>query len=258
MSHLITQHDYDWDHTNRDLIIFIPNFGRRHMLEHSLRWFSTNISRDRWQILICNDGVHEDLGSLSDFNVSYFTFVRPKVSERNGCFVRNYAIARTKSKYIFQCDPEIIIKGDCVEKLLSIQSDIYRIGQVKLLTDKETSSVIAGIDVLQDLTVRSLRTKDNMYLHCGFGAKVEILRSIRGYDEEFTHWGYEDRELYYRLSRKKLGYNIYIDYDCASYHMWHPNTGGKNAEIKKHKMRRLFQNKVSRKQKCNLNGWGNG
>ena len=136
----ITQHNFDWAVTERDLVIFVPNFGRKRYLAATLEWFETAVPEDRWITIVVNDGLHEDLSDLAArFNLAWFTFERNPVVERNGAMIRNYFIKRCRSRLLCTRDPEILIEGErFVEHVLGLPSGVvYRTGGMGLTETAE-------------------------------------------------------------------------------------------------------------------------
>ena len=127
---------FNWDLTNRKYMLLIPNYKRRKLLIPSIESLRTNADRRDWGVLIINDGVDEDFSSIECDNVFSITLGRKgKNISRNGLFARNYCIKRMMCQYLFQKDPEIVIRGDVFNKPLD-EHDVYRAGKVISLNKK--------------------------------------------------------------------------------------------------------------------------
>lgn len=223
---VINQHNFDWSITNRDVVLFIPNFKRKHLLIPTLMQMETSLPKDKWIVLVVNDGPHEDMSDLAEFNLVYFTFDRIPIIERNGCLIRNYVLQRLQSRVVGTRDPEIFIKGgDYFSSLAEMGDVIYRPYSMIELQEPMTPKILANpmIDVTQ-LAVRAihrLRTPDEpRAFHAGIAALVERFKQLGGYDEEFAdYYGYEDIDMLRRLMGS--GIDTIIDSKVQTYHVWH-------------------------------------
>ncbi len=108
--------NFDWSITNRKLVIFIPNYGRKEYVEFGIKNLITSVPRDDWVIIIGNDNIEENFDNLFDQNVRYFTLFTGNSKPRNSCKIRNYAIKRCMSNIFFQKDPEVVVIGDFIKK----------------------------------------------------------------------------------------------------------------------------------------------
>jgi GT2 family glycosyltransferase len=244
----INQHSFDWNITSRDIVLYIPNFGRKNFLIPTLKGIHTDLPRDKWVILVVNDGIHEDMSDLKKFNLCYFTFERgenPK--ERNGCMIRNYILKRLQSRIVATRDPEIFIEGsDYFKKIYDIDNEIFRPGSMIELAEPETPKILSSNQYykLSELQYRSIHkvTLDNYRaFHAGFAAPTQKLVKIGGYDEDFKNfYGHEDVDLLMRL--KQSGILFVIDQSIITYHIWHMRrtkflqTVRKNGTIYKNKL----------------------
>ncbi|KKM06775.1 hypothetical protein LCGC14_1740620 [marine sediment metagenome] len=224
---VINQHNFDWSITNRDVILFIPNFKRKHLLIPTLMQMETALPKDQWLILVANDGPHEDLSDLARFNLAYFTFERTPATERNGCLIRNYVLQRLQSRVVGTRDPEIFIKGgDYLSSIANMGDAIYRPCSMVELQEPMTPKILA--DPMMDVTelpVRAthrLRTPDEpRAFHAGVAALVERFKQLGGYDEEFAEcYGYEDIDMLRRLIGS--GIDTIVDPKVQTFHLWHP------------------------------------
>ena len=187
----------------------------------------TALPRDKWLVLVVNDGLHEDLSDLSEFNLAYFTFERTPATERNGCMIRNYVLQRLQSRVVGTRDPEIFIKGgDYFSSLANMEDIIYRPCSMVELQEPMTPKILADpmIDVteLPSRAIHKLRTpSEPRAFHAGVAALVERFRQLGGYDEEFAdHYGYEDIDMLRRLIGS--GIDTIVDPKVQTYHVWHP------------------------------------
>jgi len=223
----INQDNFDWDQTNVDVVLFIPNFKRKHLLTPTLQNIKTSLPKDRWLILAVNDGVHEDLSGLIEHNLLYFTLERDNPIERNGCQIRNYVLKRLQSKILATRDPEIFIEGgDYFQSVASIdEKTIYRPSSMVELSEPESPKIINNPHIaLRSLMSRSTHivTQQNYRaFHAGVAVHTKTMLDIRGYDERFQNgYGWEDVDMMNRLSQH--GCETFIDKKVDTFHIWHP------------------------------------
>lgn len=222
----MNQFDFDWDYTNMELIVFIPNFGRKHLLIPSLLRFKTAINNNKWRFVVVNDRKEENLSDLeSEFNIKWFTFEHENKDEMNGCLLRNYFIKRCKSKWLMTKDPEIIIDDDIISKVIDLDDIVFRPGGMIELYPQETQRIIDDPFInLKDLPIlRQWKVTNTNYqaFHNCVCIRTQRLKDMRGYQEEFkSRYGWEDVEILDRI--KASGVKIIIDNDIITYHINHP------------------------------------
>lgn len=226
----ITQHNFDWNITNKDIVIFVPNFKRKNLLISTLERFQTKVPRDKWLILVVNDGIHEDLSDLADqYNIAYFTLERDVVQERNGCMARNYVIKRIQSRIFASRDPEIILHcDDYITTVMQLTSkQIHRCHYAAEMTEQDRPRILAdpNLDVTKLPTLRVWPVQ-NIHTYQGFhfcfATYTDLLRQIGGYDEDYENgYGYEDIDLLERLII--AGGEFIVDKNFSTYHIWHPH-----------------------------------
>lgn len=290
-----TLHTFDWSLTERRIVMLVPNFGRGHLFRAALHHFRTQLAAEDYLILIANDGIEEDFSDLAPQSVAYFTLRRSDPSPRNGAKLRNAVIKRCRSEWLFQRDPEILLEGDVLARCLDSHAQTHRVGQVALL-DRATSDVLHGIamnarhastiaqregagesipaassnsatlaahpctspPLLSTLSWRKIDPNASTFLHFGFGARTSLLQSIRGYDEAFTHYGYEDVDLFERL--RTLGELPQPDFDTHAAHLWHEPlpVGAGSVKDDAIAMRQIYLDHKSLGPVRNPHNWGEG
>lgn len=222
------QINFDWSLTNKKIIIFIPNYGRKNLILPGLKRFKTNIPKEEWAWLIVNDCIHEDFSDLErEFNVLWFTFERePK--ERNGSQIRNYVIKNCQSKILASKDPEIILTGsDYIEKIINLQDkQVHRPWGTTELMEMDSPKIINNdnLDIGQ-LTPRrhypSGNPKTHEGFHFSFACHTKLLKEMHGYDENFKEtYGFEDVQLLDRLHMYEC--EFIMDKEIHAYHIHHP------------------------------------
>lgn len=221
---IINQDNFDWSVTERELVLFIPNFKRKHLILPTLDRLQTSLPKDQWVVLILNDGSHEDLSDLAKYNVVFFT-LEHNHKERNGCMARNYVIQRVKSRLLMSKDPEVILHSDdCFAEVIQIKNQVYRAGRALELMELDAQKIIKNpdLDVSQLPIRREYRVHAGCYegFHFNYTAPVELLRKIGGYDERFVQsYGWEDVELFERL---QMHTDVQRELKTTAMHIWHP------------------------------------
>lgn len=272
---MITQKDYDWSQTDTKVVLLIPNYGRKKLLVPTIKAAKTALDKKDYHILIANDGLHEDMEDLKDYNVSYFTFDRKDKTVRNGCFIRNYCLKRLQSEYVIQKDPEVLVYGDFFKGMVETDKDIFTLGAVintdakqreKFLKEgvlpkpKKKRVLAKGVKGTPNAKITSanilnIRTPDTYYFfHYMYGCKTELLQSIRGYDEGYSMYGKEDKDMYFRLKDMKM--KFMSDENCKAYHLWHKKMGLTPKSVKK--MSKVYDTRKASVHVRNENGWGEG
>lgn len=255
-----TQKNFNWDITHKELIIFVPNFSRKHLLIPTLKRFKTSVKNDRWCFVVCNDRKEENLSDLeSEFNIKWFTFEHENKDEMNGCLLRNYFIKRCKSKWLMTKDPEIIIDDDIISKIIDLDDIVFRPGGMIELYPQETQRIIDEPFInLKDLPIlRQWKVTNTNYqaFHNCVCIRTERLKNMNGYEEEFRNgYGYEDVNMLDRI--KQSNARIIIDDSITTYHINHPIIRSFHKTI-------IDNEKIYRKLKENLqivankdNEWG--
>lgn len=224
----VNQYSFDWSQTNKEVVMYIPNFGRKNYLIPTLQRMKFDLSKDQWIILVVNDGIHEDMSDLADFNVVYFTFKRGlNPQERNGCMIRNFILQRLQSKIVATRDPEIFIEGDHYLSTISQleENQVYRPCAMVELTQPDVPKLFENpflnLPNLKKRCVHTVTQHNYRAFHAGFAMHTKKLIELGGYEEEFAPaYGYEDVNLLERVIAAKM--DFIIDNNVKTYHIFHP------------------------------------
>ena len=222
------QHNFPWELTNKEVVVFVPNFARKKFIVPTLERFKTNVPTDKWIFLVVNDGIHEDLSDLEKYNLCWFNFERADTKERNGGPVRNYVIKRVQSRILASRDPEIVVDHpDFVDGLLQLKEDeSLRCCRGIELTDPDTDKIFQD-NTIDLSTLRPLRvweiSQERKYesWHWAYGIHTKKLIELGGYDERFAEWyGHEDTDLLCRILN--YGMRTIMPSNFIAYHIFHP------------------------------------
>lgn len=243
---MITNKNFDWSQTNKELLFFIPNFGRGKYIRKTIdNTIKTSVPKDKWIILIANDGIEENFDDLKNKNVVYFTLERNSLTERNGGFVRNIAIKYGQSKMIAQKDPEILYTGDFIKRSFDHQNVLYRCGECSYSCTKNDTNLYfnnqISADELQKRTPGHPITSEYVCWHWGHCAPTECFRQLGGYDEDFKYYGFEDADMWNRLM--KSGLKQYLDKNCRPIHLHHPKPDVYGNDKEKYEKMKILYNK---------------
>ncbi len=285
-----TSRNFDWGETRRPLCIFMPNFQWPEWTEYAINKIETTIDEREYIIIIGNDNISHNWDHLRDKNVRYFTLERdcPKDEPRNGLFIRNYAIKRMQSELYLGKDSEVIMLGDFIYNALNFSCG-WRPGIIHSLTKIETDGLLAvdknwkelfegeydicthcfpepTMEVNPYVTDSAYAVKEMLekadgqinpttYFHYAYCVKLEHLQYLRGYDEEYSAYGWEDGDMYCRLFHK--GVRLFPDPAISAVHPCHPRTSdSKPGQVAN--MRDLFVSKSPANIIRNTQGWGEG
>jgi hypothetical protein len=233
--------DFDWAETNIPLVIFIPNRYRGKYIRDTFNQFGGRDTK-KCLIVIGNDGCDEDFSDLP--GVKQFSIMREPNHERNGCFIRNYFIKRCRAKNIFQKDPETEIVPtagfDWIDYCCKSTDNIVR--------------PYYTMDIGNENDFQEINIGISHRIHWGFSAPTQLLQSLRGYDEDFKKYGYEDTDLYKRLLF--CNGSIIASKDMVALHHPHPIEPSVYHEV--NEMAQIYYRKDPNKCERNPNGWGEG
>lgn len=260
---------FDWDLTDRKVMLLVPNYGRKKLLSPTIKHLETSLAKKDWGVLIANDGLVDDFSDIESDNIFCINYRRPNPEKpRNGLFIRNYCLRRMQSELVFQKDPEIIIHGDFFLRAVMSEADAFRPRKIIRLSQSESKAYRSNQKFPKDPPVHDIRkhakadfTKTNLidsklayFFHYLYGIRLNILKSIRGYDEDFKQFGKEDKDLFGRLTHMNL--NWYVDELTVAYHMHHATED--NHRGKAAKMGNIFKEKDPKQTVRNNLDWGSG
>lgn len=238
----ITQ-NFNWSETARKLCIFIPNFGRGNYIRKLLGQFRTTLPSSDYLIIIGNDGIIENFEDLSDAGIKTLNIFRGtpvtygstietldrSPESRNGGFIRNLFIKNCQSEIIFQKDPETYLyniydnQPDWISTIANRVTNnlLYRPAFTQDLNQLDSEHLLDNLHKIHEFNHDIMKNESHVYYryHWGYAIRAEILKKLRGYDEDFTHYGPEDRDLYYRLGH--AGVEVMMDTSVRAMHFWH-------------------------------------
>lgn len=274
------EQNFDWSITNKKLAIYMSNFNGKALTETSILGIINAINKSGYKdnvvIIVGNDNIKDDFSHLVKDNVFSFTLIRDDKNPRNQGFIRNYFIKRTQSEHILLKDGEVALEGKFINNCINWKN-VWLPGNVHVLNPEETSLYIKAHNIKTIETSQAKRFnlasesylkisnikeqivfadgKPNISTYCNYALACpsRLLKSINGYDEEYRYYGWEDTDLFCRLTA--LGKYYTPDYQSTSIHLYHSPTVN-NQQLPN--MRNLFIQKDPRNTIRNFNGWGEG
>ena len=113
---------FDWDWTDRDVIVMCTYYGDRYRLACKyIESFSSEIDQSKWGLLLVDDGWGQDWSEMEE-RFPYFKSIQIRHTEssiRGAQYARNVFLKRTKSKWVGFKDPETVVVGDLIKSSLS-------------------------------------------------------------------------------------------------------------------------------------------
>ena len=147
----------------------------------------------------------------------------------NRSTARNIGIRRSRGEYVTCLDADLIMAPRVLEKVALIHSsrpDVYLISRVRRL--KNLAIDPDALELPRDY--RRLREAPFYQLSEGWGGLMSASKQwffkVRGFDERFRGWGWEDVDLWKRARRDQMHCLRLDDFgwdDCEVYHQYHPN-----------------------------------
>jgi GT2 family glycosyltransferase len=191
------------------------------------------------EVLVVDDGGTDDAGSVADrwraqgLDVRYLR-LRDAGAPRNNAQARNAGIRAARFPLVLNSDPDIVFVTDIVRRLV----DAWRPGVFCSVGGYYPLTRTAARDLWQESTQRPLGPADYLEraagrhnlvhrpdgvhgLHGAFLCDRATLHDVRGYDERFRLWGWEDRDLLTRLEEGLGLERIYVP-EAIVVHEWHP------------------------------------
>lgn len=176
----------------------------------------------------------------------------------------NVAIKRAVTKYLMSCDADILLAQDFIEKSIEVLTRVpLSVVYSQMLDLPESSGEAveewgrsgAAIDLQR---LRRMTTPRSVGI-CNEGIFITyscLFKFVRGYDEFYEEWGYEDSDVQKRF--QFLGLEIISIKDSTFYlHQWHPKFQSLDPDRTRetHERNRRYFNKHSTVIR-NPGGWG--
>jgi GT2 family glycosyltransferase len=190
------------------------------------------------EVIVVDDGGSDHVEAVVEravergLDVRYLR-LRGAGSPRNNAQARNAGIRAARHPLVLNSDPDVVFVTDVLTRLAAEwrYGVFCTLGGYYPLTRTATRALwrraeqhrLTSADYLSHASARHnlVHRPDGVYgLHGAFLCDRETLEQVRGYDERFTLWGYEDRDLLMRLDA--LGLMRRFVPGAAVVHQWHP------------------------------------
>lgn len=147
-----------------------------------------------------------------DFVDYYYLHVKQQLWNKSRAL--NFGIQKAKGTYIFIADVDLVFHPRAVKKLLYLAcADKFYLFRMGYLDKNESSKLLANFH-FDDLNPHRFGEVNGMIL-----AAKELFFRIKGYDEFFHFYGFEDVDLYARL--KNAGFTSQLIKEVFFKHNWH-------------------------------------
>lgn len=257
---IISHQNFSWSETAKDLVIFVPNYGRENYIRFSAENLFSEKHKDKYLIIVLNDGIHSDFEDLRHLNFRYLTLQRDPPISRNGSLIRNFGIKRCESRLTGFKDPETIPvhpdgpDGLIESMLLTGPKAVWRPGYNQTMTYEDTLTLMSGVDKTWSKQLDIAHPDNYARVHWLYCIETEVLKSLRAYSEQINLYGPEDADLLLRLFR--MGYKQHLDFDSTIFHLWHeiPQQVYKD----NWEMQKVFRKLDHREVIRNDENWGEG
>jgi len=191
------------------------------------------------EIIVVDDGGADQAATVVDRGQArgldiHYRRVRPPDAPRNNGQARNAGIRAARFPLILNSDPDVVFVTDVIRRLIAAWQPgtfcsvsgyfpLTRRAWLALWDESERRPLRADdyrahLDGRQNL----VHSPDDVHgLHGAFLCDRATLQRLRGYDERFYCWGWEDRDLLTRLEQG-LGFTRRYVEGAIVAHQWHP------------------------------------
>lgn len=192
--------------------IVMTTFNRPHLLRETLDSIDMQDFQD--EIIVVDDGTDElTAGICGEYLARRIKLDRPQSTQyRNQAWPLNVGIRAATGDIVIQQNAECKhIDPETIKKLTSRVTDTNCVFArvTALLPDGTPDILYCGIGNARP------------YFFCG-AIKRAWFKKLRGYDEDFVGYGYEDDDMADRLRREGVTWDFT---DVEVHHQWHPPAG---------------------------------
>ncbi len=233
----------------RSVSVVVPCLNRAAHVDRlleSLSWSS--LPRDRFEVIVCDDGGSDHTRSVAEAwsrrgLPTRYHRVRPPGRPRNNAVARNAGLRLSRHPIVLNSDSDSVFVTDVMAEVVEAMVDgaFCSCGSYRALT----RAASAELDALRrerrltpdDYARRANGRPDHVdspdgvrALHGAFGCWRAALIEIDGYDERYSEWGWEDRDLLTRLEAG-LGLKRRFVERASVVHVWHPPQKGGDRSV---------------------------
>ncbi|MBK9264074.1 MAG: glycosyltransferase family 2 protein [Polyangiaceae bacterium] len=223
----------------------------------SLRWQEA-IPCDRVEIVLSDFGSapeHREAVQRAARNYDATVHYTPTSDLWNRSRALNIGIKRANGEYTFCTDADMVFSPNFFKTLMDTQVQVG--GHGLLMCQCHDLGEETGERVIDSQELEALKKSATLRPTYGMGgcqcAKTQWFHRIRGFDERYTYWGSEDKDL---GRRAEIDGRVikWITESAYMLHQWHPTAQfDKPWLVKKNRMRFKLTSWIVRK---NWFGWG--
>jgi GT2 family glycosyltransferase len=193
--------------------IVMTSFNRPKQLRETLRSIEAQKVDEVGEIIVVDEGDPSTELLCKASGVKYFKMNRPPSAEySNPVLPLNIGIRQSSGEVIILQNAECKhVDPDTIRKLTSLVTP----------TNAVFARVIALDEEGRELLLYCGRENPRPYFFCG-AIRREWFERLRGFDEDYKAYGYEDDDFADRLRREGVEF---IFTDVLVYHQWHPYPG---------------------------------
>jgi glycosyltransferase involved in cell wall biosynthesis len=205
------------------LSVILPTHNRAAILQKTLEAYKRQVKGERiLEILVVDDGSTDQTAqTVSESARSSPTPIRYLGQENKGlAAARNHGIREANGEIVLLGDDDIIPTPNMVAEHLSWHERypglaIAVVGAVPWAPEVRPTPLMRWWG-LNGLHFNEQEVYWPAGLYCNTSVKLAFLRENGVFDERFRHYGYEDIELSYRLTKK--GFRMLYNPDCVGHH----------------------------------------
>ena len=165
----------------------------------------------------------------------------------------NLAVQRASGAYVLATDVDMLFAPNFLETVMMelVRGDTFVVCRCLDLPKHTADAAWRPVDY-EMLRAESIYRKLPGTGACQ-AARREWLRSVRGYDEKYVYWGYEDRDMFRRAGCAGLRI-VWIHEKTSMLHQWHPKMDNDRMWLRqKNRLRYFLTGFIVKK---NPRGWG--
>jgi glycosyltransferase involved in cell wall biosynthesis len=205
------------------LSVILPTYNRANILKKTLAAYQHQVSQDRIiEILVVDDGSTDETGAVVCESAHTSPVpVRYLPQENKGlAAARNHGLREAQGDIVLLGDDDIIPSPSMAAEHLAWH-ERFPDPAIAVVGAVPWSPEVSPTPLMKWWGLNGLHFNEaEVYwpagLYCNTSVKLAFLRENGIFDERFRHYGYEDIELSYRLTKK--GFRMLFNPNCIGYH----------------------------------------
>jgi glycosyltransferase involved in cell wall biosynthesis len=223
-----------------DFSIVVPTRNRSGILDAMLRCLKAQtLGAERFEVIVLDDASGDQTWQVLENHTCHMANLRPHRFERPcgteaTCFIahlRNEGLRQARGRIFVSLDDDSLVRPDFLERLRRVHT---RAGQALV------TGPIVDVTTVPDHPFADFEGRVGWHRNpipgCNFSLPVQMLEDIGGFDESFMHYGWEDLELFERLTRR--GFRRVYAREVGIFHAKTPAIRGSFADQLRQEMHR--------------------